>query len=171
MCSRSTTWASRTLAAPPSTGTPRHGVRLKRTRTTTTSPELAPGDTVRPPALFKVKVIELRNCCKLFFLRDRIRLGLNNWFWLRVFKDFFHLAHLLNNLRTTCMATSGPAEGSACVFPFNFMGVSHFGCTTIDGDTTPWCSTMTDENNDHVSGVGAWGYCDASCPLQGLSQS
>ena len=54
MCSRSTTWASRTLAAPPSTGTPRHGVRLKRTRTTTMSPELAPGDTVRPPALFKV---------------------------------------------------------------------------------------------------------------------
>merc|ERR1719278_1074562 len=67
---------------------------------------------------------------------------------------------------TTCMATSGPAEGSACVFPFNYMGVSHFGCTTIDGDTTPWCSTQTDANDDHVSGVGAWGYCDASCPVQ-----
>merc|ERR1711910_285720 len=46
------------------------------------------------------------------------------------------------------------------------MGVSHFGCTTIDGDTTPWCSTQTDANDDHVSGVGAWGYCDASCPVQ-----
>merc|ERR1719381_10327 len=56
--------------------------------------------------------------------------------------------------------------GSACAFPFNFMGVSHFGCTTIDGDTTPWCSTQTDANNDHVSGVGAWGYCEVSCPLQ-----
>merc|ERR1719150_1377690 len=65
---------------------------------------------------------------------------------------------------TTCMATSGPAEGSACVFPFIFMGVSHFGCTTIDGDTTPWCSTQTDAEDNHVSGVGAWGYCDASCP-------
>ena len=47
------------------------------------------------------------------------------------------------------------------------MGVLHYGCTTIDGDTTPWCSTQTDGNDDHVSGVGAWGYCDASCPYQG----
>ena len=68
----------------------------------------------------------------------------------------------------SCLTNDGPAAGSACVFPFNYMGVSHTGCTTIDGDTTPWCSTMTDENNDHVSGVGAWGYCDASCPVQGL---
>merc|ERR1711934_878441 len=65
-----------------------------------------------------------------------------------------------------CSTTDGPAAGSACAFPFNFMGVLHFGCTTIDGDTTPWCSTQTDANDDHVSGVGAWGYCDASCPVQ-----
>merc|ERR1712001_218468 len=66
----------------------------------------------------------------------------------------------------SCITTEGPASGSPCVFPFNYMGVSHFGCTTIDGDTTPWCSTQTDANDDHVSGVGAWGYCDASCPVQ-----
>merc|ERR1712241_284857 len=66
----------------------------------------------------------------------------------------------------SCLTNSGPASGSPCVFPFNYMGVSHFGCTTIDGDTTPWCSTQTDANDDHVSGVGAWGYCDASCPVQ-----
>merc|ERR1711974_220686 len=65
-----------------------------------------------------------------------------------------------------CSAIDGPAAGSACAFPFNFMGVSHIGCTTIDGDTTPWCSTQTDANDDHVPGVGAWGYCDASCPVQ-----
>ena len=64
-----------------------------------------------------------------------------------------------------CSAISGPAAGSACVFPFNFMGVSHSGCTTIDGDTTPWCSTQTDANDNHVP--GAWGYCDAACPVQG----
>merc|ERR1712130_862848 len=67
---------------------------------------------------------------------------------------------------SVCSSTEGPAAGSACAFPFNFMGVTHFGCTTIDGDTRPWCSTQTDANNDHVSGVGAWGYCDASCPIQ-----
>merc|ERR1712210_418983 len=64
----------------------------------------------------------------------------------------------------SCITNDGPAAGSACAFPFNYMGVSHSGCTTIDGDTTPWCSTQTDANDDHVSGVGAWGYCDASCP-------
>merc|ERR1711936_1320074 len=66
----------------------------------------------------------------------------------------------------SCITNDGPAAGSACAFPFNYMGVLHSGCTTIDGDTTPWCSTQTDANNDHVSGVGAWGYCDASCPVQ-----
>merc|ERR1712088_1257631 len=66
----------------------------------------------------------------------------------------------------SCITNDGPAAGSACAFPFNYMGVLHYGCTTIDGDTTPWCSTQTDANNDHVSGVGAWGYCDASCPVQ-----
>merc|ERR1712212_875627 len=66
----------------------------------------------------------------------------------------------------SCITNDGPAAGSACAFPFNYMGVSHSGCTTIDGDPTPWCSTQTDANDDHVSGVGAWGYCDASCPLQ-----
>merc|ERR1719458_1120212 len=66
----------------------------------------------------------------------------------------------------SCITNDGPAAGSACAFPFNYMGVSHFGCTTIDGDTTPWCSTQTDANDDHVGGIGAWGYCDASCPVQ-----
>merc|ERR1711990_356250 len=66
----------------------------------------------------------------------------------------------------SCITNDGPAAGSACALPFNYMGVLHSGCTTIDGDTTPWCSTQTDANNDHVSGVGAWGYCDASCPAQ-----
>merc|ERR1712112_266020 len=69
-----------------------------------------------------------------------------------------------------CSAIDGPAAGSACVFPFNFMGVLHFGCTTIDGDSL-WCSTQTDANDNHVSGVGAWGYCDASCPIQDLEKA
>merc|ERR1712088_612024 len=45
-------------------------------------------------------------------------------------------------------------------------GVLHSGCTQIDGDPTPWCSTQTDEDFEHVSGVGAWGYCEATCPVQ-----
>merc|ERR1712158_54267 len=38
---------------------------------------------------------------------------------------------------SVCSTNEGPAAGSACAFPFNYMGVLHFGCTTIDGDTTP----------------------------------
>ena len=83
-------------------------------------------------------------------------------------KDPPNLCLIFNNLRSTCTANDGPAAGSACAFPFNFMGTTHFGCTTIDGDTRPWCSTQTDEMDDHVTGVGAWGYCDASCPVQGI---
>jgi len=65
-----------------------------------------------------------------------------------------------------CSVTSGPGVGSPCVFPFNFMGVTHSNCTTVD-DTKAWCSTQTDANNDHVSGVGAWGYCDDNCSGSG----
>merc|ERR1719412_3348416 len=66
----------------------------------------------------------------------------------------------------SCLTNDGPAAGSVCVFPFNYMGISHTGCTQIDGDPTPWCSTQTDANDDHVPGVGAWGYCEATCPVQ-----
>jgi len=71
-----------------------------------------------------------------------------------------------NTKRDSCITVGGPAEGSACVFPFNFNGVSHSNCTTVD-DTKAWCSTQTDANNDHVSGVGAWGYCDDNCSGSG----
>merc|ERR1712080_400146 len=54
----------------------------------------------------------------------------------------------------SCITNDGPAAGSACAFPFNYMGVLHFGCTQIDEDFA------------HVPGVGAWGYCDATCPVQ-----
>merc|ERR1719153_261309 len=47
----------------------------------------------------------------------------------------------------SCLTNDGPAAGSACAFPFNFMGVLHSGCTQIDGDPVgPWCSTQTDAN-------------------------
>ena len=65
---------------------------------------------------------------------------------------------------SSCMTIDGPANGSSCVFPFNYMDTTINTCTTIDGDERPWCSTQVDENGDHVANVGAWGYCDASCP-------
>ena len=67
----------------------------------------------------------------------------------------------------SCLTYDGPAEGSACAFPFSYMGVSHTGCSTIDGDARPWCVTQTDASGD-MAASGAWGYCEASCPLQGL---
>ena len=65
------------------------------------------------------------------------------------------------------MTNDGPASGSACEFPFNYMDVSHTGCTTIDGDTRPWCITQTTANGD-MAASGAWGYCGASCPVEGI---
>merc|ERR1719458_799291 len=49
--SPSTTWESSTPVAPPSTETPHHGVPPRLMPTTTTSPELVPGDTAMPLAL------------------------------------------------------------------------------------------------------------------------
>ena len=37
----------------------------------------------------------------------------------------------------------------------------------MDNDIKPWCSTMVDDNDVHVSGQGKWGYCDSECPCDG----
>merc|ERR1712025_49778 len=49
-----------------------------------------------------------------------------------------------------------------CAFPFTFNGWIHSTCTTVDGDPTPWCSTLTDSNGNHVG--GNWEYCSSDCP-------
>merc|ERR1719192_2069050 len=51
--SPSTTWESSTSVAPPSMETPHPGVQPRLMPTTTMSPELVPGDTAMPLALFK----------------------------------------------------------------------------------------------------------------------
>merc|ERR1712037_636235 len=51
--SPSISWESSTSAAPPLMETPHLGVQPRLMPTTTMSPELVPGDTVMPPALFK----------------------------------------------------------------------------------------------------------------------
>ena len=55
--------------------------------------------------------------------------------------------------------TSGPATGSCgnCVFPFMYGSRIHESCTTIDGSSTPWCSTTYDYQ-------GSTETCSESCP-------
>lgn len=55
--------------------------------------------------------------------------------------------------------------GSSCVFPFTFKGVTYNSCTADHEPTgSAWCSTRTDAGNNHIAGVGAWGYCQPQCP-------
>ena len=67
---------------------------------------------------------------------------------------------------TGCTTVSGPDPGKACVFPFNFNGVTYNACT-LDGNTAgqtePWCSTLTDANGDHIGSQGNWGFCSSNC--------
>ena len=43
-----------------------------------------------------------------------------------------------------------------CVLPFIDTTGSYNDCTTV-GDSTAWCSTLTDANNVHIP--GNWGIC------------
>ena len=48
-----------------------------------------------------------------------------------------------------------------CIFPFIINNVTYYTCTYDYGFTTgnkPWCSTLVDENSNHVK--GNWGVCD-----------
>ena len=80
--------------------------------------------------------------------------------------NHFRPVFLTSCSRSTDCKAVGPGGSAECVFPFKFNGVSHSGCTT-SGGYKPWCSTKTDANNNHVSGVDAWGTCDATCPMEG----
>jgi len=60
----------------------------------------------------------------------------------------------------TCEATGGTKPGP-CIFPFTYYGRIHETCTTIDGDSTPFCATGV--NADGVL-VDEYGYCNADCP-------
>jgi len=75
---------------------------------------------------------------------------------------------------TGCRTVSGEDPNKECVFPFGFGGVTYNECIfegNAPGDTEPWCSTLTDANDDHVGGQGAWGFCSSECPVVGAPTS
>jgi len=60
-----------------------------------------------------------------------------------------------------CITIGGDDNGSSCVFPFTFDGVVYDKCTTVaDPEGKFWCSTLTDEEGEHLK--GNWGYCPSS---------
>merc|ERR1719367_2510391 len=67
----------------------------------------------------------------------------------------------------TCSAVSGPAAGSACVFPFTYGGVTHQSCAewVYGGEHQGkyWCSTKVDPTGTHVNGEGNYGFCNSEC--------
>ena len=76
----------------------------------------------------------------------------------------------------TCRTTSdspGPSQNKPCVFPFKFQGKLRYGCITdADPDGRYWCSTRTDDDLNHITGQGFWGYCRSrNCPKSRVTQS
>merc|ERR1711892_541620 len=60
---------------------------------------------------------------------------------------------------SSCVASSGPAAGKPCIFPFIYNGVQYQGCTqlisglaSVYSSPTFWCSTKVDVNGFHVRG-------------------
>lgn len=63
---------------------------------------------------------------------------------------------LFGKARKGCHTT----DGTACVFPFTYVGVTYVACTSVDNNV-PWCSTRTGVSGNHVSGY--YGNCGADC--------
>ena len=57
--------------------------------------------------------------------------------------------------KKVCTTVSGGSPNLPCIFPFRFNGVTHHTCIWDMAHLTenkPWCSTLVDENGQHVSG-------------------
>ena len=58
------------------------------------------------------------------------------------------------------------------MLPFKFQGILRNECITeTDPDDRYWCSTKVNENLEHADGIGNWGYCSQSCPLNLLRKA
>merc|ERR1712168_891379 len=56
-------------------------------------------------------------------------------------------------------------QGKACQFPFIWRNTTFTSCTNyLLEEEKPWCSTKVDQFNEHIPGIGEWGYCNADCP-------
>jgi len=56
-----------------------------------------------------------------------------------------------------CYAVSG----KVCVFPFRYKGRLYNSCVKLDGAEKAWCSTSTDQDDNHIAGSEA--ECEAGC--------
>ena len=63
--------------------------------------------------------------------------------------------------RQSCQTIAGPGAGKPCIFPFKWGGKVHNNCT-LEYSRIYWCSTMVDENGQHV--LGHEGHCSLGCP-------
>ena len=73
--------------------------------------------------------------------------------------------------------TSGckTTNGLSCVFPFIYAGVEYSQCTTVENGETPWCSTETDKDGNHIETDKDgkyidhwWRVCAKDCPAPKL---
>lgn len=65
-----------------------------------------------------------------------------------------------------CRTEGGGNSNRKCLFPFIFREKIYRGCTNdYDPNGRLWCSTLVDENGNHISGQGEWGYCSNNCPI------
>lgn len=85
-----------------------------------------------------------------------------------VWDDVWSGAGAATGTSNECRATNHDNEQSetkACVFPFIYQGRRFTACTTVDDPAgKAWCSTRTDEYNEHVS--ANWGHCNSACPIR-----
>ena len=94
-----------------------------------------------------------------------------NLFFLEVVIDFY-IYIKTGPPNDVCHTVSGPDVKKPCSFPFRFNGIIYYTCTDHSADgNIPWCSTLVDDNYNHVPGGGHYGDCGPNCPLPGRSLS
>ena len=103
--------------------------------------------------------------------------------WFVLISVALNLVYSLNDdLENSCQVTNskGPQKKKPCIFPFTHKGTvfEKCGCILPFNKTHEqecrnkkhpkakfWCSTKVDDNGEHLSGGGNYGFCDRECMI------
>ena len=77
---------------------------------------------------------------------------------------YFHWLNIFLAVDSSLDKICTTKNGTACIFPFRYLGISHSSCLPNRDNDYHWCATKVDNDLNLLDGTASWGICNPSCP-------